>query len=237
MAGSELVSASARKSTAFAAIKTLGVGPRQFRCIASDGTPDRAGDVLDPYGVKLDAFRKNPVILAQHDSTAPIARCARIGIEGNQVVALVEFPPEGVSDKADEYCRLIKAGVISAVSVGFIPLRWEPIKGSGLKFLEWEMIELSVVSVPCNPSALITERSFSTVADDGQSAARLAKARTLQRRLSGTVKPAAYNPDDGTPKTVEAAREVAKRLRERNGLKRLDPALIAADAAFRMRTW
>jgi HK97 family phage prohead protease len=231
------VTSAAQKSTTFGAIKTLGVGPRQFRCIASDGTPDRAGDVLDPYGVKLDAFRKNPVILAQHDSTAPIARCARIGIEGNQVVALVEFPPEGVSDKADEYCRLIKAGVISAVSVGFIPLRWEPIKGAGLKFYEWEMIELSCVSVPCNPSALITERSFSTAADDGQSSVRLAKARTMQRRLSGTVKPAAYNPDDGTPKTAEAARDVAKRLRDRHGLKQIDPALIAADAEWRFRAW
>src|ERR1700732_3485442 len=43
----------------------------------------------------------------------------------------IHLPPavshaEGVSDLADEYCALAKAGVIKAVSVGFIPLSYEP---------------------------------------------------------------------------------------------------------------
>ena len=172
-----------RNITALRAIKTLGlgVGPRQFRCVASDGTPDRMGDILEPQGVQLLNFRRNPVVLAQHDSASPIARCLFIGIESSQVIALVEFPPEGVSDKADEYCRLIKSGIVSAVSVGFIPLDWEPISGAGYRYTSWELIELSVVSVPANQSALITERSASFGTPDH---GLLQRARARRRRLA-----------------------------------------------------
>ena len=178
--------ATSRRTTTLCAIKNfgVGVGPRQFRCVASDGSLDRMGDVLDPFGAQLANFKRNPVVLAQHDQGAPIARCVSIGVEGNQVLALVEFPPEGISPKADEYCRLVKAGIISAVSVGFIPIEWKPISGAGNWFTSWELLELSLVSVPANQSALITERSVSRgIPDHGL----LEHARAAQRRLTAPV--------------------------------------------------
>jgi hypothetical protein len=68
------------------------------------------------------------------------------------------FAPEGVSELADEYCRLAKAGIIRAVSVGFIPVEYEPRRGGGYLFKRWDLLELSLVSVPANPNALVIER-------------------------------------------------------------------------------
>jgi hypothetical protein len=48
------------------------VGERQIRVIASDATPDRMGDILEPGGCQLDEFRRNPIMLAQHSPDQPI---------------------------------------------------------------------------------------------------------------------------------------------------------------------
>jgi HK97 family phage prohead protease len=249
-----------RRTTIPRAMKFLGVGPRQIRGIASDGKLDLVGDILEPQGVRLDEYRRNAIVLAQHDANQPIARCAHIGVENNQVVALIEFPPEGTSDKADEYLRLIKAGIVGALSVGFIPHAWSPISGTGLRFTDWTLLELSCVSMPANPSALVTERSLRrsedepTIGqcgrpvdspcgmkdpsecaihapdadedDDGERAARLQRARARQRRLREAV-----------PLTCDAALAHVRTLRERYGIKRVDPRVVTAESQFRMRNW
>jgi HK97 family phage prohead protease len=171
-----------RRHSAPRTVKFLGVGERQIRVVASDGTVDRMGDILVPWGVDLSNFKRNPIVLAQHDSGQPIARCASIGVEGDAVVALIDFPAAGVSSRSDEYLRLMKAGILGAVSVGFLPLKQEPIGNTGgWKFTQWELLELSVVSVPANPSALVTERSLS---GDSLRAAHMERYRAIKASLS-----------------------------------------------------
>jgi HK97 family phage prohead protease len=140
------------------------VGERQIRVIASDPTPDRMGDILEPGGCQLDDFRQNPVMLAQHDSNKPIGSWPSIQVNGGRMEALGEFAPEGVSELADEYCRLAKSGILKAVSVGFIPIQYEPRRGGGCFFKTWDLIELSIVSVGANPAALVIERRLSGAA-------------------------------------------------------------------------
>jgi HK97 family phage prohead protease len=137
------------------------VGPRQIGVIASDATPDRVDDILEPAGCRLENFRKNPIVLAQHDTKQPIARCSSIGVENAKLVAIIDFPAQGVSATSDLYLGLAKAGILSAVSVGFLPIEWEPIRNGGVRYTDWELLELSLVSVPANPSALVTERRLS----------------------------------------------------------------------------
>jgi len=178
------VNADIRRAIAGHVVKFVGPGvsARQIRLIASDATPDRVGDIVEPRGIKLDNFRRNPVILFQHDAGQPIARCPSIGMQGEQLVALVEFPPEGTSSRSDEVLRLVKAGVLNACSIGFIPKKWAPISGAGLRFTESELLEISIVSTPANPAALVTERQLSrspTRAERMANAARLAAAGRL----------------------------------------------------------
>jgi HK97 family phage prohead protease len=153
------------------------VGDRQVKVIASDATRDRMGDVLVPSGCDITNYRRNPVVLAQHDATQPIAR-ATVSVGVDRVTALIEFPPAGTSAASDSYLRLMKTGVISAVSVGFLPVEWEPLRDGGLKYTRWELIELSCVSVPANPNEIVTGKSVGAVRD-----LNLARAAALKRRL------------------------------------------------------
>ena len=177
------ISRGIRRTTSPVTTKFLGgVGERQVRVVASDATPDRMGDVLDPNGCDLRNYYKNPIVLAQHDSNQPIGRCSDIAVRGGQVVATIEFPPAGTSDRSDEYLALLKAGILGAVSVGFLPVAYKPRQAGGFLFTEWEMLELSVVSVPANPSALVTERSFGGT---NRRAADLARAASIAARIAG----------------------------------------------------
>lgn len=139
------------------------VGDRQVRVIMSTPRVDRHGDIVEMSGVDLTEYRRNPVVLWQHDHDEPIARCAEVGIVGQRLEAVVQFPPEGTSEDADEAYRLVKAGVVSAVSVGFIPKEWsyldEQKPWAGIRYRAVELIELSFVSVGANPDALVIERS------------------------------------------------------------------------------
>ena len=155
---------------------TKAVGERQIRVIVSTGDVDRAGDIIDPNGIDFTAYRKNPVVLYQHDHDEPIARCTDIGVVDGRVEALVQFPDQGAAEKSDEVYNLIKAGVLNAISIGFIPLEsisLDPKDSWGPKrYTKCECIEFSVVSVPCNSNALIVERTVSSVnsevKDDGE---------------------------------------------------------------------
>jgi HK97 family phage prohead protease len=216
-----------RRHSAPRIVKFLGVNERQIRVIASDATPDRMGDVLEPRGVQLGNFKKNPIVLAQHDSSQPIAKCASIGVEGNAVVALIEFPPAGVSDRSDEYLRLMKSGIIQAVSVGFLPLEWEPIRGAGLRFTSWELLELSCVSVPANPSALVTERS---VGSGNSRADHLERYRATKAGLEGVIdrSPAPLADDSYLAALAEARAAHEAIMKDR---------AARADAAMRALQW
>lgn len=143
------------------AVKALG--DRQVRVIVSTSSEDREGDVIEVAGVDLTNYKRNPVILFNHRHDCPIARCISIGLNGGRLEAVAEFPPEGISDKADEVYRLIKAGIINCTSIGFIPKEWSFIDDDSWarRFAKSEMIEFSFVSVPANAEAMILERNLS----------------------------------------------------------------------------
>lgn len=156
-----------RRSASPAVLKFAGdgIGSRQVRAIVSTGEVDRAGDLIEQTGIKLDAFRRSPTVLWQHDADHPIAKALSVGIEGGKLTALVQFPEAGTSVKSDEIYSLIRAGVVNSTSIGFMPLKFVPLDPSkpygGLRFTSIEMLEFSFVSVPANAGALITGRSTS----------------------------------------------------------------------------
>jgi HK97 family phage prohead protease len=188
------------------------VGERQIRVIASDATPDRMGDVLDAKGCQLDDFRQNPVMLAQHDANKLIGRWPSIEVKNGRLEALGEFAPEAVSELADEYCRLAKGGIIRAVSVGFIPIEYEPRRGGGYLFKRWDLLELSLVSVPANPNALVIERRLS-----GSTASRVdPELRELIGQLGRAIRAARLRNELPPRRTTREERlQIAQELRSR----------------------
>ncbi|MEH6528285.1 MAG: HK97 family phage prohead protease [Sneathiella sp.] len=143
------------------------IGDREATFVASSDSVDRQGDIVDPAGADITHFMKNPQFLLQHDSRAfPIGNVARIWQEGNKLMATVKGLPAGITEEADIAWRLIKEGFLHAVSIGFHPTRSEPRYNDdggfvGYIFHQWELLELSLVSVPANPDALLVARSMS----------------------------------------------------------------------------
>jgi HK97 family phage prohead protease len=135
------------------------IGERQILVIASDGTLDRDGDILEAQGCDLTNFNANPVVLAQHDPKKPIGT-AKAWIKDNALMALITFAAKGISAVADEYCDLAKTGIINSISVGFNALQKRPLQNGGFLIKKWELLEISLVSVPANPAARIVQRTY-----------------------------------------------------------------------------
>jgi HK97 family phage prohead protease len=141
---------------------------RALRFTISTGAVDREQDRVSLSGWDLANYKRNPVVLWGHDaSRLPIGRAFDVSIEGAGLKASVEFipyeTPEG-GQFAEAVYRLAKTGFIAATSVGFRPLKWEytqdQARGAddwfpGIDFEEQELVELSIVTVPANPEALI----------------------------------------------------------------------------------
>lgn len=141
---------------------------RALRFTISTDAIDREQDVISIAGWDLKNFARNPVVLWGHDaSRLPIGRAFDLTIERGALKASIEFIPAETPEGgpfADAVYRLARGGFIAATSVGFRPLKWDytrdPTRGAddwfpGVDFEEQELVELSVVTVPANPDALI----------------------------------------------------------------------------------
>jgi phage head maturation protease len=142
-----------------AVIKDDTLTDRQIRVVVSTPAPDRVKDVMEPSGCDLSNYKRNPIVLADHNTKAPVGTAA-VEIKSDRVEAVITFAPAGISVKADEYCGLYKAGVLNTVSPGFRELEVAPLPGGGSHIKRWELLELSGVAVPAQPDAIVTARSL-----------------------------------------------------------------------------
>lgn len=153
-----------------APIEQLASDDRSLRFTISTGIVDREQDTIAVAGWDLSAFLRNPVVLWGHDSAAlPIGRALDVGLQGSALKATVRFIPADTPERgqfAEAVYQLARQGFISATSVGFRPLQWDytddPERGAddwfpGIDFQRQELVELSIVTVPANPEALMDE--------------------------------------------------------------------------------
>src|SRR5258708_7871723 len=152
-----------RKYFSGAIVKDDSLGERQIRVILSTATPDRVKDVMEPSGCDLTNYRRNPIVLADHNTKAPIGS-AEVFILADRVEEIITFAPKGISAKADEYCGLAKAGILNTVIPGFSELEVKPLPGGGVHIIRWELLESSLVAVPAQPDAVVIGRSLDQAA-------------------------------------------------------------------------
>ena len=136
-----------------------------FSFVASTSSEDRMGDVIRQDGWQLDAYQKNPIVLFGHDHSQPIGRAHNVKVVNGALTADFEFAPEEVNPFAAQVGRMVEAQFLKAVSVGFRPLEYKPMKSGGLEFTKSELLEISVVSVPANAEALSFAKSFASPDD------------------------------------------------------------------------
>lgn len=156
--------------------KVTDLGDRTLRFVFSDESIDRDEELILASGWRLDNYIKAPVILPYHDRWGPpVAKT--VGLEINtdkELVGDVQFPTKDVSEQGDFLYRMYKNGFMFATSVGFLPTYEKMVFGDTSKgepyvtFTEQELLEVSLVSVPSNPNALIKSKSFQKGIDEGK---------------------------------------------------------------------
>lgn len=139
-------------------IKAIDGEQRTFSGMATTPSPDRVGDVVDPKGAK---FSSALPLLLFHDTHLPVGtvkfgKPTSDGIPFDATIPDVAEPGR-LKDRVDEAWHSVKYRIIRAVSIGFRAMEdgIELLKTGGLKFTNYEVLELSLVPVPANAEASI----------------------------------------------------------------------------------
>jgi HK97 family phage prohead protease len=199
------------------------LGEREIEAIIMTGGLARDGYILVPQGGDLESYRRNPIVLAYHNPTLPVGRAANIVISNTDIRALIVFAPLGAAETADEVCRLVKAGVISTLSIGFIIRDGDPLDPKrpygGKRITNWELLEVSFVSVPADTNAVVIARGGIGYRERRAEIARL-------RRYGGP--PASSPPSSLTYRMGESPAHLAVRVRDGEIAQRLTHFHVAS---------
>jgi len=147
-------------AVAFLDVKAAPDGARslKFSGVATTPTPDRQGDVLDPFG----ATWTNPLpLLFHHDRQQPIGLVTLRPATADGIAFDAEIPfvdePGPLRERTRDARQSLAHGLIRAVSVAYRVLSGgiAPRQAGGALISRYEICELSLVSVPMNMHATI----------------------------------------------------------------------------------
>jgi HK97 family phage prohead protease len=129
--------------------------------VASDETLDRYSEIIRASGWRLDHYLRNPVFQNSHqygDVMFTLGKALETRVVDGRLRQRSQFATDANPMARIAY-GLYKGSFLNAVSVGFIPIRWEDgtdgMNGPRRIYLEQELLEVSAVSIPANPNALV----------------------------------------------------------------------------------
>jgi HK97 family phage prohead protease len=131
----------------------------RIKGIASTPTVDRMGDSVNPMGA---SFKTPMPLLWQHKHDQPVghvvfAKPTRTGIPFEAQIPVIK--EEGVlKQRVDEAIHSLKYQLVAFVSIGFSAVQGavKRLESGGLSFEKWDWHELSLVTIPANPDAVLT---------------------------------------------------------------------------------
>lgn len=132
--------------------------------VFSDYSMDTDLERIDPKGWDLKNYKKNPVILWSHDWMRPaIGTGSKLKKSDTALEGNVQFDESGLDPFAMMIASKVKSGVLTKGSVGFMPLKIELIEDkkdpTRLIHREQELLEFSIVNIPANINATVSETS------------------------------------------------------------------------------
>lgn len=131
---------------------------------------DRHGTIIDPEGGNIEAYRKNPIFLINHDYNMVAGNGANVRFQNGQWIAEVNDEDWDLEDEEiSRWHRKVKKGIVRMASIGFMPLKVERIDEEDedgnterkIVIREWEMLEWSFTPIGSNPEALVQQRNAS----------------------------------------------------------------------------
>src|SRR6266404_1143889 len=100
--------------------------------ISSDETLDRYSEIISAAGWKLDSYQRNPVFQNAHqygDVIFTLGRALLTEVRAGKLFQRIQFATD-VNPMARIAHGLYRGKFLNAVSVGFIPLRWQEGDGT-----------------------------------------------------------------------------------------------------------
>ena len=138
-------------------VKGFKEAKREITGWATTPTTDRVGDIVDPMGARIG---KGVKLLWQHNHEKPVGevKFGKPTKNGIPFTATFQKPkddyPQTLKDRLEEAWVSVRDGLVEFVSIGFREIAHEVMQ-TGWKFTEWEMLELSLVTIPANAEATI----------------------------------------------------------------------------------
>ncbi len=154
-------------------IRSAATIDRSMAAILSTGLTARDNHKIDPRGWVHDA--SCPLIDSHRDGSgvrSVLGRVTQIRVSsadldsGDRVPALLgmlNFADPAVNPDSEVAYQLCRSGYCSGVSVSFIPLEYSPAHdrgGGAMDISKAELLEVSVVAVPSDPTAKILGRAI-----------------------------------------------------------------------------
>ena len=189
---------------------------------------DRSGDVVPKsvWEAGIQNYLKNPIILSQHDYDDPIGRMVDYKIDDKGL-----WVKARISSAAEECFNLIKDKVLTAFSIGFKIIDAEYNSAAEVFLIkELELVEISVVSVPCNQNTLFDlSKAFDNAQDYTKFKQQFAPEGNSAKGLEST-------PEAKSTTTEElemTQEEIQKMLAEatKSAAEQATKSLLAAQAA------
>lgn len=141
-----------------------GTEERTIVGVATTPTPDRMGDIVEPKGAQ---FALPVPVLWQHRSSEPVGHVTEAAVTDEGIAVVIKLAnPYTESETLNERLRSAWAHVqeqlVRGLSIGFNPLEYSRISDTySYRFLSWEWLELSLVTIPANAEANIqTVKTF-----------------------------------------------------------------------------
>lgn len=187
--------------------KALSKGSKSLKIAgyANTTAKDRAGDIVtaEAWAKGVENFRQNPVMLYQHKHDCPIGRFDSITVDKKGIY--VEGTVSEAAEKNHGIHTLIKDGALKSFSVGFRVKDGKYNHNDDTMLItDVELLEISVVSVPCNQESLFSLRkSFDSTDDYRSFVESFAPATDEEVKMMHGIKAGITDMTDGHYHTIE----------------------------------
>lgn len=162
-----------------------------YTFVMSSDCTDRVGDIVEPEALAAAANQEKLIALWAHDDTKPIGFWQNLRVEAGKLLGDLVLAPTNLSKMLT---ALLDAGTPLGASIGFTGSGAH--NGQGRTYDDIQLLECSIVSIPCNPESVQIAKQFgldhylsdqSGVAEDTLGASALLPEEVIRRAKMATL--------------------------------------------------
>ena len=164
--------------------------------LSTYGNTDREGDIFEKGSFDKSIAKKSVIPMCWNHQRNVVIGKMELSSDEKGLFVLGTFNMKSPNPVVQDVKSLLEMGAVDSMSVGFNPIKHEPIDPSrpfgGWIYKEVEALEGSVVTVPANEEAVITQHKDLTDAEREELATlriekRLARVNELIREAKGLL--------------------------------------------------